>query len=65
MDLGLAGEVAVIVGGARGIGRAIAVAFADEKASIALVDRDPAVEADSPRHRRPARCAPSSRPSAT
>ncbi len=45
MDLGLAGEVAVIVGGARGIGRAIAVAFADEKANVALVDRDPAVEA--------------------
>jgi len=45
VDLELAGEVAVIVGGARGIGRAIAVAFAAEETNIALVDRDLAVEA--------------------
>ncbi len=45
MDLGLAGHVAVIVGGAKGIGRAIAAAFAEEGARLALVDRDPAVEA--------------------
>jgi NAD(P)-dependent dehydrogenase (short-subunit alcohol dehydrogenase family) len=45
VDLGLAGHVAVIVGGAKGIGRAIAAAFAGEGAGLALVDRDPAVEA--------------------
>jgi NAD(P)-dependent dehydrogenase (short-subunit alcohol dehydrogenase family) len=45
VDLGLAGEVAVIVGGAKGIGRAIAEGFAAEGARLALVDRDPAVEA--------------------
>ena len=45
MDLELAGDVAVIVGGAQGIGSAIAVTFAEEGANLALVDRDPAVEA--------------------
>ena len=44
MDLALAGQTAVIVGGAKGIGRAIAFLFAAEKAQVALVDRDPAVE---------------------
>ncbi len=45
MDLGLSGDVAVIVGGAKGIGRAIAAAFAEEGANLALVDRDPSVNA--------------------
>ena len=40
MDLGLLGQTAVIAGGARGIGRAIAAAFAAEGASVALLDRD-------------------------
>lgn len=45
MDLRLAGQTAVIVGGARGIGRAIAENFADEKVNIALFDRDAEVNA--------------------
>jgi NAD(P)-dependent dehydrogenase (short-subunit alcohol dehydrogenase family) len=45
VDLGLSGDVAVIVGGAKGIGRAIAAAFVAEGARLALVDRDPTVEA--------------------
>src|SRR5436190_1277744 len=40
MDLHLSGHAAVIVGGARGIGLAIAREFAAEGAHIALVDRD-------------------------
>jgi 2-hydroxycyclohexanecarboxyl-CoA dehydrogenase len=43
MDLELDGHVAAIVGGAAGIGLAIAQAFAAEGAQIALVDRDPNV----------------------
>jgi NAD(P)-dependent dehydrogenase (short-subunit alcohol dehydrogenase family) len=43
MDLGLETDVAVVVGAARGIGRAIAAAFLAEGASVALVDRDPSV----------------------
>jgi NAD(P)-dependent dehydrogenase (short-subunit alcohol dehydrogenase family) len=45
MDLDLAGLTAVIVGGARGIGRAIAEAFAAEGANLALLDLDPGVTA--------------------
>lgn len=41
MDLKLAGEVAVVIGGARGIGNAIAWAFAEEGARVAIVDRSP------------------------
>ena len=45
MDLGLNGQVAVVVGAASGIGRAIAAAFAAEGARVALVDRAPSVVA--------------------
>lgn len=41
MDLGLKGTVAAVVGGARGIGLAIARGFAQEGADVALVDRAP------------------------
>jgi NAD(P)-dependent dehydrogenase (short-subunit alcohol dehydrogenase family) len=44
MDLQLANEVAVVLGGASGIGRAIAVAFAREGAGIAVVDIAPSVQ---------------------
>jgi NAD(P)-dependent dehydrogenase (short-subunit alcohol dehydrogenase family) len=43
MDLKLTGQVAVVVGAANGIGRAIARAFAEEGAQVALLDREPAV----------------------
>ena len=40
MDLQIAGDVAVVVGGARGLGHAIAAAFHAEGARVAVVDRD-------------------------
>ena len=43
MDLELKGSVAVVVGGAMGIGRVVAEAFAAEGASVACVDRDESV----------------------
>jgi NAD(P)-dependent dehydrogenase (short-subunit alcohol dehydrogenase family) len=45
VDLQLAGQTAVVIGGARGIGRAIGEAFAAEGAAVALLDRDAAVTA--------------------
>jgi NAD(P)-dependent dehydrogenase (short-subunit alcohol dehydrogenase family) len=45
MELDLAGQTAVIAGGARGIGLAIARAFAAEKANLALIDLDSGVPA--------------------
>ncbi|WP_422923508.1 SDR family NAD(P)-dependent oxidoreductase [Singulisphaera sp. PoT] len=41
MDLQLGDDVAVVVGGARGLGHAIASAFAAEGARVVVVDRDP------------------------
>jgi NAD(P)-dependent dehydrogenase (short-subunit alcohol dehydrogenase family) len=43
VNLQLAGQTAVVVGGARGIGHAIGAAFAAEGAAVALLDRDRAV----------------------
>ena len=43
MDLGLTKKVVVIFGAARGIGAAIAKAFAVEGAHVAAIDRDPSV----------------------
>jgi 2-hydroxycyclohexanecarboxyl-CoA dehydrogenase len=43
MDLELKNHVAVVFGAARGIGRAMASAFADEGAVVVLVDRDEGV----------------------
>jgi NAD(P)-dependent dehydrogenase (short-subunit alcohol dehydrogenase family) len=45
MDLNLAGQTAMIAGGAKGIGRAIALAFATEGADIVLLDIDRDVSA--------------------
>ena len=44
MKLELDGQVAVIVGGARGLGRSIAEGFLAEHARVVLVDRDSEVE---------------------
>ncbi|MDR3622631.1 MAG: SDR family NAD(P)-dependent oxidoreductase [Paludisphaera borealis] len=41
MDLHLTGDVAIVVGGARGLGLAIASAFVAEGAQVAILDRDP------------------------
>ena len=40
MDLGLKNKSVVVTGGNRGIGRAIALAFAGEGANVAIVGRD-------------------------
>lgn len=45
MDLQLAGQVAVVLGGAKGLGRAIARCLAQEQAAVAVLDIDPAGEA--------------------
>lgn len=41
MDLGLKGSAAVVTGGSKGIGRAIARAFADDGARVAVLARGP------------------------
>lgn len=43
MELGLGGSVVAVFGAARGIGGAIARAFAEESARVAAIDRDPMV----------------------
>ncbi|HEV3006303.1 MAG TPA: SDR family oxidoreductase [Pirellulales bacterium] len=43
MNLELTNQVAVVIGAARGIGRAMAEALADEGAHVALVDRDQSI----------------------
>jgi len=44
MDLHLSGRVAVVTGGASGIGRAVAAAFRSESARVAVWDRQPSDE---------------------
>ena len=41
MELGLRGKVVAVTGGASGIGRATAHAFAEEGARVTVLDRDP------------------------
>ncbi|MGB5759336.1 MAG: SDR family NAD(P)-dependent oxidoreductase, partial [Acidimicrobiales bacterium] len=40
MDLGLQGKRAIVTGGTKGIGRAIAETFADEGADVAICARN-------------------------
>lgn len=47
MDLGLAGRRVLVTGAARGIGRAVAIAFGAEGARVAINDRRPGAELDA------------------
>ena len=44
MDLGMKGKTALVTGGGRGIGRAIALALAAEGVHVAIASRDPEPE---------------------
>ncbi|HYZ17358.1 MAG TPA: SDR family oxidoreductase [Candidatus Acidoferrum sp.] len=50
MDLGLSGKKAIVTGGTRGIGRAIAETFADEGADVAICARNAEAVAATVRH---------------
>jgi 3-oxoacyl-[acyl-carrier protein] reductase len=52
MDLGIAGKMALVVGASRGIGRAIALAFAREGCALVLVARDEVALAELAREAR-------------
>jgi 3-oxoacyl-[acyl-carrier protein] reductase len=47
MDLGLAGAHAVVTGGSKGMGRAVAHTFADEGARVAILARGQAAIDDT------------------
>ncbi|MBM3661169.1 MAG: SDR family NAD(P)-dependent oxidoreductase, partial [Actinobacteria bacterium] len=46
-DVSLEGQVAIVTGGARGIGRAIALGLAAFGAEVAVCDRDAANQAET------------------